>query len=62
MQNLIKVEIFPVSGVGGERGTGVGVVEKGGGGRRETKEWVERERRKGKDRDRFAHSNHQAQR
>lgn len=44
MQNLIKEEIFPVSGVRGERGTGVGVVEKrvvgggrdkGGGGERE---------------------------
>ena len=35
MQNLIKEEIFPVSGVRGERGTGVGVVEKRvvGGGR-----------------------------
>lgn len=60
MQNLIKGEIFPVSGVGGERGIRVGVVEKEREG--ETKEGVERERRKGKDRGRFANSNHQAQR
>lgn len=35
MQNLIKEEIFPVSRVGGERGTGVGVVEKRGRARRD---------------------------
>lgn len=61
MQNLIKGEIFPVSGVGGERGMRVGVVEKRER-EGETKEGVERERRKGKDRGRFANSNHQAQR
>lgn len=44
MQNLIKGEIFPVSGVGGERGMRVGVVEKRergrdkGGGREREKE------------------------
>ena len=46
MQNLIKGEIFPVSGVGGERGMRVGVVEKRER-EGETKEGVERERRKG---------------
>lgn len=46
MQNLIK-EIFPVSGVGDERGTGVGVVEKGGGAgaERQRSGWREREGR-----------------
>ena len=42
MQNLIKGEIFPVSGVGGERGMRVGVVEKRER-ERQRRGWRERE-------------------